>query len=454
VTQVIKKSKRFDSAARLIRVVGLISIVLISFIVVQKHQTYNPHFDVFDEGAHFDYVYKLKSGQVPSWDSTYGQTTMLIADCLGSIFAKGQNCEEKVRAPENFPPKGFSYQAQQPPLGYLQYVLVPSTSNSSPLEKLNKTRDFGLIVILGLYFLIFALLYRLFELKFFGLHAFALLILLNPIQIHALSTISNDAASGLAALLIILVVSHIFRQVKVSKLSLAAVGITIGLVKGLLLVLPFSFLILAIVLKRIPSNRQQASPNKSLFLFNLRNYMLLIFQFGLLSNLSFLLYQGIRSQTSSQQVFDALLGFSEPVSIFQLDTLLQSFVNMFSSFSGNWFGKAYESNLFALLGLILTSILGFAIFRQESLGGLDGRKPKSTTLEHDYAFLAKLFGYSYLIASAAIAIAWPIIWYLNGNYDFPAPQRYNLVTLPLLAASIVLAIKSKFDPNGRPQIKS
>lgn len=441
----IKKSGKISSATRLTTVVGLIGVILISFFVIQQHQAYNPHFDVFDEGAHFDYVDKLKSGQVPSWDSTYSQTTMLIADCLGSIFAKGQSCEAMVRTPENFPPKGFSYQAQQPPLGYLQYLAVPSTSNLSPLEKLNKTRDYGLVVVLILYGLLFNFLYRAFRLNFFGVSVLALLILLNPIQIHALSTVTNDGTSVLGGLLIILVVANLFNQVRISKLSLAVIGISIGLMKGLLLVLPFSFLSSALLLKHVRSDKRDTSPQNTIFLLNLRRSMLVILQFGMLSNISFLIYQGMRSTISSEEVFSALLGFSQPVTVFQFDTLLQSFVNVFTSFSGNWFGRPFENNIFALIGLIVTGILGFALLREKSLTRPIDKNLKNPIPEYDYAFLAKLLGYSYLIASTSIAIAWPVIWFVNGNYDFPAPQRYNLVTLPLLATSIVLAFKSKFE---------
>lgn len=439
----IKKSSKVMSGTGLATVVGLIGVILISFFVVQEHQTHNPHFDVYDEGAHFDYVDKLKSGQVPSWDSTYSQTTMLIADCLGSIFAEGQSCETKVRVPGSFPPNGFSYQAQQPPLGYLQYLAVPQISGLSPLEKLNKTRDYGLVVVLFFYALLFNYLYRAFSLQLFGATMLALLILLNPIQIHALSIVTNDSTSVLGGLIIILVVANLFNQVKISKIFLSGIGITMGLMKGLLLVLPFSFFVLALLFKHIRSDKAEASPQDILFILNLRRSMLVILQFGVLSNFAFLFYQGMRSTTSSEQVFGALLGFSQPVSVFQFDTLLQSFVNIFSSFSGNWFGNPFENNIFSLVGFTVTGVLGFVISREKRLIRHVNKKLKNPILEYDYAFLAKLLGYSYLISSASIAIAWPVIWFLNGNYDFPAPQRYNLVTLPLLATSIVLAFKSK-----------
>ena len=103
----------------------------------------NPYFDVYDEGAHFDYVVNLKNFTIPFWGTLESQDTLLIGDCLGRVGGKQGSCETKDRDPGNFAPGGFSYQAQQPPLGYFPYIFA-ETKSTSPLDTLQEMRRLGI----------------------------------------------------------------------------------------------------------------------------------------------------------------------------------------------------------------------------------------------------------------------------------------------------------------------
>jgi hypothetical protein len=48
----------------------------------------------------------------------------------------------------------------------------------------------------------------------------------------------------------------------------------------------------------------------------------------------------------------------------------------------------------------------------------------------DEYFARSFFATTFIIATLLMAISWPILLFLQGQYDFAAPTRYVLMALP------------------------
>ena len=211
----------------LIRNLFLVAVVLLS-IILSNHRINATQLDVFDEGAHLDYVITLAKGTPPSWDSKLQQRTLKIVDCGGRSNVDALPCIDKVRVPEMYGAGGYSYQAQQPPLGYILHVIFAKIySHEAEINYLKSIRSSGYIwtIIAGL-----LILYISHKSKFNSLQGliFGTTCLLAPAYINSAGTVTNDSTGLIIGLISMIMLGRI-KKFKPSVFFV--LGLIIGLTK-------------------------------------------------------------------------------------------------------------------------------------------------------------------------------------------------------------------------------
>lgn len=403
-----------------------------AIIGAQSDQINNRSFDVFDEGAHFDYVVKLASGHIPAWGTKYEQATMLVADCLGNtLVASVTDCSIHDRLAENFPPAGFSYEAQQPPLGYLAYLPGFMLSNGlEPGPRLNFVRDAGGVVLIGLAMILVLLISRILSLGFWRTLLFGGLIMLAPIAIHALSTVNNDASALTTSLAFVygLLLSHKMRA-RGSFILGAAVGILLGLTKAFMILLPASavlvFGIVAIQRLKMKSSaigKEYSRPHHV--------YALTASGASLIAAGIFSIWQTQRAVVPAGEVLKSLLGFEPTVDNVQLETVLSSWSNLANSWLGASNGLVSIPSFFSVINVLVLILAGVAFAYTKR------PRPIMLALEpYSRAFISM-----WMVVILLFGLAWPALLFFQGGFNFDAPARYALQAMPLLAAGIVLRL--------------
>lgn len=406
-----------------------VAMVTLSFSMVNEDIARTPHFDIFDEGAHYDYVLKLSNGEIPAWGSSYEQETLYILDCLGSTFSEPGDCSSKNRDAKLFPPSGFNYEAQQPPLGYLPYLaFLDESSSATALENLNTIRRNSAIFWLGLTMTLVCCIIVASSMSYVTGLLFALLIFLNPTFIHAVATVNNDAAV-VPAVLFWFLAEVLLRAEGVPKgLKFAvrvSVGLVLGLVKGFLVLLPGSVLLVGLVF--VLRNQRGRSWLARLRLAAVgQSYVVLASSMA--AYLLFLVYQASRGLVKSEVVLEALLGFSKTEFLNPV-TYAQSVANVLATFRGSYAGEAVDftiSDLTTATFLILATVSAT----------IEARR-----LPVQYAHVGNftvsqapvLVGATVLVL---VSLAWPTVVYLQGHFDFAASPRYALMGLPIIAAGV------------------
>jgi hypothetical protein len=406
--------------------------VLLCLLGVQLSQAGNLRFDVFDEGAHFDYVEKLSAGDIPAWGDTYSQETMLVADCLNSENA---NCFKKSRDPNNFPPNGgYSYEAQQPPLGYVPFVLGELLySGTAPAFHLNKVRDFGGTIFVGFAGALLLALSSRMKLKFVPTVVLFMSVLLAPISIHAFSTVNNDSATLVASIGFVLALTSASRaSIRVALVLGVCLGLALALIKPFMILLPLGSIIavgffsLADVVQEKTSRRP--ATKRGVLVFALSATVASALTAG-----AFSLVQAKRSTVPAGQVLDSLLGFQPKVLSLQMDTIWSSFANLANQWVGVTNGLVTSQPFFTTLNLIFLLLLGGTAIRI-------GSRPTNATTEGG---LARLFFVNWIFTISLLGLGWPVLLFLQGNFNFDAPSRYGLLVLPLAATAISSSISAR-----------
>ena len=207
---------------------------------------------VLDEGAHYDYVLAVRKGHIPAWGDPSDQRTLRLIDCVGSWGRPKSGCDVRFRDPATYPAKGFSYEAQQPPLGYLPYLLSVRP-NADPAHVLVDARDGGAAWTAVAAVLLLAIA----TLEGLSLVAFSVLLstcLLCPVHVIAAATVNNDAAgvaAGALAFLVVLVSRRwVGRSPVWAVLAGAATGLIIGLIKGHYAIAPMVLVVAALTGER------------------------------------------------------------------------------------------------------------------------------------------------------------------------------------------------------------
>ena len=263
-----------------------------------------------DEGAHIDYAIHLANGVATIWDTKYSQDYLRINECVGTFFNKPGNCLVKVRTPESYPPNGWSYEAQQTPLGYVPAALVWRLGS---LELMNPIEQIKILRLSNIFWILLSGIFLVFLAREMRLGWRAQILLASFLaansEISRVNTyLTNDAALLSLSLISLVTFSYSMRKMnsprrKINKFLLLniLVGVLLGLTKLVLIIAPLS-LLGALILNKCRKSSAESKMNVWLLLSQTVGCGL---GFGL-----YAMVVGIFSKTSSTTVFQALMGFS------------------------------------------------------------------------------------------------------------------------------------------------
>ncbi|HEY0410907.1 MAG TPA: hypothetical protein VGE42_11640, partial [Candidatus Dormibacteraeota bacterium] len=229
---------------------ALSALVVLVSIVLGNHRRDDPSLDILDEGPHYAYVVALRAHHLPAWGDTLDQGTLRLEDCFSLSRSAPHNCSRRDREPSGFDVGGYSFEAQQPPLGYLPYALT-ATPDAAPRDAIAAAREGGKgwTVVAGVLLLAVAWAEGT---SLLGLVVLQATCLLSPVFLHAASTVTNDSA-GVAAGALALLGAAVMRGRRRPSLGFAAglaVGIVIGMLKGVYVVAPLALVVAALLLER------------------------------------------------------------------------------------------------------------------------------------------------------------------------------------------------------------
>jgi hypothetical protein len=379
-------------------------------ILLGGHRRDNPTFDVADESAHYAYVVSLRSGHIPRWGDTLTPAEREMVDCLQAIGVPPVRCGATPPPASHYAAGGYDYEAQQPPLGYIPFVLA-ANPNAPPDQAIAAARHGGMIWvgISGVLLLLFIAVEGLSLLALTGLLATCLL---DPVFTYAAATVNNDAA-GVAAGALALLAWSLSRRIGWSIWLGLGAGVLIGLTKGLFVVVPFALVAAAVV-----QDWRTLASRSGWWEAGKRNVCVLaMFVASVVAYVGFTAVQGARAIVPSSVVLHALLSFTH-VGTLQPSTVSTSATNILSLFQPYY---QYDA---------INAIWGVCAF-----GVLVG----VWVLEIPAAVAARVRGMSLgvLLGLVALLIGWPVLVFVQGHYNFPAAQRYGIPLLPLVGYVIV-----------------
>jgi len=392
----------------------VVAVVVLS-IVLGAHRRHDASLDVFDEVAHYDYVAAVHEHHVPAWGDRFLQETLRLADCVGGPAGPTTtNCTMKHREPTAFPAAGYSYEAQQPPLGYVPYILT-ARPHASPQRAIATARRGGAMWTADAALLLLALA----AVEGLSLLGFAVLLtacILSPVHIHAAATVNNDAAGVATGALALLTASVARRTGRPLLFVGAAVGFLIAMVKGLFVVAPL-VLVLAAVLMERPWSSGRTGWRR---LVRNNQCSVAMLATGGVTYLAWAELQNLRARVSPSIVLHALLGFSH-TKYLQLGTIITGLKTQ-TSLLASYYPAAPMHDLWNLA--FFAVVIATVLFEPRNRAATENRA----------LAIASLLGL------LALAIAWPLLTYVQGHYNFFANARYGLPLLPFLALVVIRSL--------------
>lgn len=156
---------------------------------------------IYDEVPHIDYTFRLADGQATTWDDVYSQRTLGIASCLEQQDQDPQCVVRELRDPTQRWPNGYSYEAQQTPLGYLPYAVIDSFAVDSQADHFSQIRTLRLTnaFIWVLLAALWALLVSQVTDRRVPALAATTAVSLNPMLVDRFTYVTNDAMAIVAA---------------------------------------------------------------------------------------------------------------------------------------------------------------------------------------------------------------------------------------------------------------
>ncbi len=375
-------------------------------VALGSHSRNDLKLDIADEGAHYAYVVALRSGHLPSWGDTYTVAERRMYDCQGLPTASPVRCTKRPGRARIYPAQGYQYEAQQPPLGYLPYVIA-ANPNAPPATALADARRGGIIWIAlsGLVLLAFAAVDML---PLLGLAAVLATSLFDPVFTGAASTVNNDAA-GVAAGGLALLVWALARRAPRAGLWLGlGAGVLLGLAKGTFALAPLALVVAALV-DGAPELRSVAGVGA----FVRRNSSVLaMLAAAVITFAAFWIIQEVRATVAPSVVLHALLGFNT-VSTLQPNTIGVGLDNALYLFVPNYPVNAlnYVWGLAAIGVVVGICALPLPAADRRWVRGLAG---------------------GILVAIVVLAVGWPLVDFIQGHYNFFASERYLIPLLPLI----------------------
>lgn len=380
-------------------------------IALGGNRRHDPQLDVSDEGSHYAYVVALRSGHLPVWGDILTLQERKLDDCLQSLGTPPAQCGSRPPAASRYPADGYDYEAQQPPLGYLPYVLTANPS-APPDSAIAAARRGGIIWVAISGGLLLALAWFE-ELSLLGLTALLATCLFNPIFTHYTGTVTNDAAAVAAGTTALLAWSWSRRRPRWSLALGVCAGILIGLTKGIFIVVPFALLLTAVV----EEGRELLSWTGLWKACRRHLCVISMFVATAVTQIAWLILQDERATVSVSVVMHALLGYS------QVATLQPSAVS-----GGLTSSLALFEPYYPYAGLNL--VWGFCAF-----GVLIG----VWVLKIPEAITGRVRGIALgvLAGILLLALGWPLISFVQGHYNQSSGARYCIALLPLIAYAIV-----------------
>jgi hypothetical protein len=205
------------------------AVLLLRFIA------HNPTLSPIDEAAHLDYVIRASHGEIPRTGEPMTQQTARIIACTG-VRLEGlvvPKCRPGRYDVRDFPAKGYSYEAQQPPVyyGVTAVLRAPVASIFGVDDYLKATRITGYFWwSLGLFALWAAT--RVLRIDPWASVVVLLFVACAPDVLAYSSMVSNDAPSLLFGSLSLLSVAAALRRPSVAAAcGLVALGLVAGFTK-------------------------------------------------------------------------------------------------------------------------------------------------------------------------------------------------------------------------------
>jgi hypothetical protein len=330
--------------------------------------------------------------------------------CVGAAGVPPHGCTAVHRnAKTTAPAGGYSYEAvQQPPLGYLPYLLTIQTDGSSQ-QALESARWGGFIwSVVGAGLLVWVA--WMLELSLFELVAALAICLLSPVETHSIATVTNDSAGLPAGAAIVATYLLSRRREKPMLVIGLVVGLVVGFMKGLFVVAPLVVLA-AVVFSDIAHRRRPTRED----LWVRYGCCAAMFVGVVVSYAAWFLMQSARASVPPSTVLHALEGFATTTHV-RPTTILLGIQNELADLSAYTSAPLYWIWNLAIYGSLVAMLV---------LKGPVGR------ISQRASALAILFGI------VALGVAFPLLNFIEGHYDFYTPQRYALPLLPIVALVVV-----------------
>ena len=390
--------------------------VLLVSLAASNHQRHQGGFDILDEGAHYDYVVRLAQGHLPRSGDLMTQQTLRMMSCVGASGVPAHGCAVEHRNPATTAPAGgYSYEAvQQPPLGYLPYLLTIQSDGSSQ-QALESARWGGFLwSVVGAGLLVWVA--WMLELSLIELAAVLAICLLSPVETHSIATVTNDSAGVAAGTAVVATYLVSRRRKKPMVIAGLVVGLIVGFMKGLFVVAPLVVLA-AVVFMDIAQRRRPTRAD----LWERYGCSAAMFVGVVVSYAAWFLAQNARASVPPSTVLHALEGFAT-TSHLRVTTILAGIQNELSDLSAYANAPLYWIWNLAIYG----SLVGLLVLK-----GPVGR------ISQRASALAILFGI------VALGLAFPLLNFIEGHYDFYTPQRYALPLLPIVALVVVRTLRTR-----------
>jgi hypothetical protein len=240
--------------------------------------------------------------------------------------------------------------------------------------------------------------------------------LLSPVEIHSIATVTNDSAAIPAGAAIVATYLVARRRKRPMILIGLVVGLIVGFLKGLFVVAPF--VVLAALIFADIARRRRPTRADIWTRYGCSAAMLVG---AIVSYAAWLLIQNARGTVPQGVVLHVLQGFST-TSHLRVTTILTGVQDGLS-------------DLIAYAPAPLYWIWDLAVYG--TLAGLLVLKGPVGRVSERAAALAIFVGI------VALAIGFPLLNFIEGHYDFSAPQRYMLPLLPIIALVAMRAMRAR-----------
>ena len=169
-------------------------LVLGTLILVTSVAVRFPDISVYDESAHVDYVLRAEQGEVPRMGDVIQPEVVGPSLCRGVAGVRRPDCSSGDQRPGRLAPKGYQYEAQQPPVYYFVTAALRRFVALGPSDDVVLTaRLTGAAWLLSGLLVLWLALARL-RVGPAGAATLLAVALLSPAVVYHSATVTNDAA--------------------------------------------------------------------------------------------------------------------------------------------------------------------------------------------------------------------------------------------------------------------